>query len=169
MKSPENSTFEQTFTVESLFYCPQDLVYKALKQADKWPKYLPHVESIEMIYDDGTFQEFTLDILSADNKTLSVRSVRKCQEQDQINFFQPKPPVFLKHHAGEWTLKPLGPDQTAVLTTHSWNLNPSSAKAIFPAKPRQTTEDQVMELLREHAEFALTSWKDILEGDSYED
>jgi hypothetical protein len=78
-----------------------------LGAVDKWKELPPHVEDIEVLYDDGVFQEFWMTVRAVDTGVIKVRSVRKCEEE-RIRFFQPAPPAFLKEHRGEWTWKPSG-------------------------------------------------------------
>lgn len=135
-------------------------VYQALFELENWPKLLPHVQTLNVLYDDGRYQEFTMTVTSeTDTGTLKVRSVRLCDRINlQIKFFQPEPPAFLQHHAGGWKFIQLGENRCEVLTFHSWNLNHEAAARIF-----QKYEERVSNLLLGHAKFALENWKRILE------
>ena len=87
------------FSIEhkEVIRCPKKDVHNALFNLSPWPNVLPHVNNIEILYDDGTFQEFLMDVKGENGDLIKVRSIRKCLE-DTIDFFQPTPPIFLKHH-----------------------------------------------------------------------
>jgi polyketide cyclase/dehydrase/lipid transport protein len=136
-------------------------VYRALHDVREWPRHLPHVLEIDVRYDDGRYQEFFMTVSSADPR-LRVRSVRNCRT-DLIEFFQPEPPVFLRHHAGSWRLRSLPDGACEVVATHAWTLAPREAAASFPDTPAATTAQRVRGLLAEHSRLALTTWRRVLE------
>jgi hypothetical protein len=133
---------------------------QALWAVENWKDLLPHIEDIQVIYDDGTFQEFWMTVRGVDSSVIKVRSVRKC-ESERIRFFQPEPPSFLKEHRGEWTWKGAKHGGTGVTTKHEWRLS-RKAYAMYPSE-KLTTPERVETLLRGHAKFALENWKAILE------
>jgi acyl carrier protein len=141
--------------------CPAEMAYKAIYEMERWSEKLPHVKRIQTLYNDGTFQEFLMDVAS-DMELIQVRSIRRCTK-DGILFFQSRPPKFLKHHSGGWTFheKSKGCE---VRTWHQWNLELSKAREMFPPKEGLTTQDRVANTLRAHAELALKTWKAILEA-----
>ena len=134
---------------------PYQEVYGYLKNMRDWPDYLPHVKKIDVLYDDGEFQEFYMDVLSENNILLNVRSVRKCVDAESIQFFQPKPPAFLKHHAGGWRFKAIDLKKCEVLTYHQWDLAEASVVANKAA--------EISHILSEHARLALSTWKKVIE------
>ena len=144
-----------------------ETVYQALFHLQDWPKLLPHVKQVNVLYDDGNYQEFTMTVLSEkDAGALRVRSVRLCDaDKRQIGFFQPEPPPFLKHHAGGWQFIPLTDKQCQVITFHNWNLNHEKSADIF-GQDESNYEQRVSSLLLNHANFALENWKRILETDT---
>ncbi len=143
-----------------------EAVYQALFYLEGWSKLLPHVKAVNVLYDDGRYQEFTMTVTSeTDAGTLKVRSVRLCDQVNrQIGFFQPEPPPFLKHHAGGWKFFPLGESKCEVLTFHNWNLNHEVAACTFQNAGGKY-EERVSNLLLSHAKFALENWKRILEAE----
>lgn len=148
----------QTQTIEA----PLDKVYAALHDVAEWPTHLPHVQAIDVQYDDGQYQEFFMTVASEGDTVLKVRSIRNCRDE-LIEFFQPVPPPYLANHGGVWRFSNQGNGTTRVDVTHVWNLN-EKASAAFPEKPDATTEDQVRDLLSEHSRLALAGWKRVLEG-----
>lgn len=144
------------------FALPVDRVYDALFRVEDWPVHLPHVQQIDVTYDDGRYQEFWMTVLSeSDGAPLRVRSVRNCRP-GVIEFFQPQPPRFLKHHAGIWRFTPRGDDSCLVEVTHVWNLSPEVAAEVYPATAELSTEQQVEKMLAGHSELALASWARVL-------
>jgi hypothetical protein len=146
--------FDGILIEDVMIAAPLQAVRQALFDVAAWPAKLPHVVAISVAFDDGRYQEFTMDVDGADGKRISVRSVRRCVE-DRITFFQPKPPAFLRHHCGEWFFRELDTNLTHLTTVHRWNLADGA-----------TDEDasRIAHLLREHACLALNTWKRILEG-----
>ncbi len=153
---------EGSLTEQIVVNAPVGEVYQALLQVQDWPAQLPHVERIDVIYDDGRFQEFYMTVRSADGHTIRVRSIRRCRE-GEILFFQPQPPAYLARHSGGWKFESKGLRQCVVTTYHEWTLNDTAAD-VFPATGSQTIAEQVERVLRDHARLALSSWKSIIEA-----
>ncbi|MDF7673366.1 hypothetical protein PT277_10395 [Acetobacteraceae bacterium ESL0709] len=133
-------------------------VYSALFNVSAWPSKLPHVIKVNIIYDDGFYQEFDMDVESDNGEIISVRSVRRCSPE-RISFFQPKPPRFLKHHCGEWFIQSITQDITHVTTIHRWNYLEICNEDVINGEDHIKIKD----LLSKHAQFALLSWKKNLE------
>lgn len=142
--------------------CSAEEAYRAIYELEKWPEKLPHVKRIEVLYNDGVYQEFLMDVQS-ETGMIYVRSIRRCLAEEGITFFQPQPPKFLKHHCGGWNFRKQG-DSCLVTTWHQWNLERPKAQEIFPIKNGLLTESQISRLLLSHAEVALNTWKTVLEG-----
>ena len=139
-----------------------DAVYDALFNFRDWPERLPHVRAVNSHYDDGTFQEFDMEVEGANGDIIDVRSVRRC-EPGRISFFQPKPPRFLRHHCGDWVIRSLDDNVTHVLARHQWQQS-EDACAHFSASDKNAAGQDIRALLGEHARFALACWKANLEG-----
>jgi acyl carrier protein len=138
-------------------------VYQALHRLEDWTRHLPHVLALDVLYDDGRYQEFTMRVASKTG-TLQVRSVRDCDGTSRIDFFQPSPPPFLLHHSGGWRFTDLdGGKATEVVTFHEWRVNDEVARTTFLGSSLPC-EEQVRELLLEHARAALGHWKRALES-----
>lgn len=142
--------------------CQAEEAYKAIYEMDKWPEKLPHVKRIEVLYNDGIYQEFLMDVES-NTEMIQVRSIRRCVPYEEITFFQPTPPKFLSHHCGGWSFHKIETG-CCVKTWHQWNLESKKAKELFPPKDNITTEERIANLLRSHAELALATWKDRIEA-----
>ncbi|MCD6047055.1 MAG: hypothetical protein K0S08_702 [Gammaproteobacteria bacterium] len=155
--------FKYGFEEEIAIKRPWLDVYSALHNLKAWPEYLPHVKKIDLIYDDGHYQEFRMHVTSTNGDILSVRSIRKCdQNSKEIQFFQPEPPEYLKHHCGGWRF--VEKDGACHVTTyHKWNLKNEIAEDEFPSNEKESTAEQVEKILKNHAKLALSTWKVILE------
>ncbi len=143
-------------------HCSAKRAYEAIWDVEPWPTRLPHVTRIELLYNDGHYQEFIMDVSGQNGDVLKVRSVRR-RLDNEIDFFQPEPPRFLRHHAGRWVFKALARDKCKVTVYHFWTLS-SAAREMFPASEHDSTEQQVEKLLRDHSKLALSTWKNILEA-----
>jgi aromatase len=135
-------------------------VYAALFDVADWPQHLPHVHAIDLNYDDGQYQEFRMSVASQGEELLHVRSVRNCRP-GIIEFFQPEPPPYLRHHGGVWRFTPTATG-TRVEVTHVWNLGERLAE-FFPSKDGRSGAEQVQDVLANHSDLALGRWKTVLE------
>lgn len=159
---PEALGFDFRCEARIIIARPCAEVYRALHRLEDWTRYLPHVVGLDILYDDGRYQEFKMRVASKTG-TLEVRSIRDCDGQGAIDFFQPEPPRFLKHHAGGWRFSELDHgEKTEVVTFHEWRLCHEVAKEAFTGPVPY--EEQVRELLLEHAKTALSLWKKVLEA-----
>lgn len=155
------AVFEGKCEASIIMEVSPDKAYQAIFEMEKWPENLPHVEKIETLYNDDRYQEFLMDVKS-DTGLIKVRSIRRCTHNDTILFFQPTPPIFLKHHCGGWSFEP-HKDGCLVKTWHEWNLDHPKAGQKFPEKDGETYQEQVQEMLLDHAKLALSTWKQNLE------
>lgn len=141
---------------------PLEAVYAALFDVAAWPRHLPHVHAIDLSYDDGQYQEFRMSVASGNEQLLHVRSIRNCRPAI-IEFFQPEPPPYLRHHGGVWRFTATSTACTRVEVTHVWNLGDRLAE-FFPDIDGRSGAQQVREVLAHHSNLALTRWKTVLEA-----
>lgn len=82
-----------------------DRVYRVLADVRRWPEVLPGCSSVDILYDDGLAQEFTMEIAGSAGDE-QFRSIRMCDPQAlSIAYFQPSPPPWLASHHGSWTVR----------------------------------------------------------------
>jgi hypothetical protein len=156
--------FEHSCVETAVFAAGAERAYAALFDLTQWERLLPHILKIDVAYDDGQYQEFWMTVQSeADGSPLTVRSVRNCTP-GVIEFFQPEPPAFLRHHGGIWRFRALGDDATEVQITHVWNLHPEGAAQQFPSDADASTEEKVARTLAGHSRITLETWQSILAG-----
>jgi acyl carrier protein/ribosome-associated toxin RatA of RatAB toxin-antitoxin module len=141
---------------------PLEVVYAALFDVAAWPQHLPHVHAIDLCYDDGRYQEFRMSVASGNEQLLHVRSIRNCRPK-VIEFFQPEPPPYLRHHGGVWRFTATSSASTRIEVTHVWNLGDRLAE-FFPERDGRSGAQQVREVLAQHSNLALTRWKTVLEA-----
>ncbi|PTU86835.1 hypothetical protein BUZ62_06680 [Staphylococcus pasteuri] len=131
---------------------------------DEWEEKLEHIKKIEILYDDGYNQEFLMGVKTENNsETVNVRSIRRKNNDNSIEFFQPEPPVYLLHHAGKWSFTPIDNNTVEVLLEHNWNLDSNNVKSLYPNLDFNTIEKNIENDLFEHAQASLNLWKNILE------
>ncbi|MBB4266505.1 aromatase/cyclase [Roseospira visakhapatnamensis] len=110
--------FEESLVIRQ----PIALISRLLRDAASWPWLLPHCTDVQVIYDDGRYQEFVMVVQVGDVEE-RIRSVRVLAP-DRIEYFQPAPPPALREHRGRWTLTE-GPDGVEVVSWHDVVLNPA--------------------------------------------
>lgn len=161
--APTLPGFDHRCEARAVILRPRVDVYRALHRLEDWTRHLPHVVGLDVLYDDGRYQEFKMRVASKTG-VLEVRSIRDCDGVSSIDFFQPEPPPYLLHHAGGWRFSELGDgEHTEVLTFHEWRLRDEVARAqLDPSKGPY--EEQVKAILLEHAKAALDNWKRVLEA-----
>lgn len=78
-------------------------LYEYLANINLWNQ-LEHCESIEVIYEDDSYQEFIMNVKGL-NGTEFIRSVRNLNRENySITYFQPLPPSILGMHHGGWKI-----------------------------------------------------------------
>lgn len=81
---------------------PVDEVYQAFADLARWPVVLPDVVGVEVGYDDGYNQEFTMTVeRPAGNET--VRGFRYRRAPRELELCQTTPPPGLSRMVGRWT------------------------------------------------------------------
>lgn len=154
--------FSHSCVERAVFPVGVDRAYAALLDLTQWERLLPHILKLDVAYDDGRYQEFWMTVrATGDGSPLTVRSVRNCTPPT-IEFFQPEPPAFLRHHGGIWRFAALGGDATEVTITHVWNLHPERAGELFPADGDCSTEERIASTLATHSRITLETWQAIL-------
>lgn len=154
--------FAHSCVETAVFAVGGDRAYQALFDLTQWERLLPHILQIEIAYDDGQYQEFWMTVKSeTDGSPLTVRSVRNCRP-GVIEFFQPEPPPFLRHHGGIWRFRTLSDGATEAEITHVWNLHSERAAQMFPADRDGSTEEKVRRTLAGHSRITLQTWQSIL-------
>lgn len=154
--------FEHSCVEAAVFPVGADRAYAALFDLTQWERLLPHILKLDVVYDDGQYQEFWMTVEAEnDGEPLTVRSVRNCT-RGTIEFFQPEPPAFLRHHGGVWRFTAQGDGATEVQITHVWNLRPEQAATIFPTDEDGSTEAKVARTLAGHSRITLQTWQSIL-------
>ena len=124
---------DATFTVvrsrHLLAFAP-DRVYRALAEIRRWPEFLPHCTGLDVLYDDGIGQEFTMTI-GAGGGAEQFRSVRTCDPRAlSIAYFQPSPPSLLVFHHGSWTVR-AAPEGSEVVAEHRVRINSARCAEAF--------------------------------------
>lgn len=163
LRIESSGCFEHSCVGAEHISAPVADVVRRLHDVAAWPQFLPHVLDIEVRYDDGQYQEFIMVVASeTGGEPLRVRSVRNCRARE-IEFFQPEPPAFLRHHGGRWVFTE-DAGGCRVEVTHVWNLADDVAEAQFPPTDQASTAEQVSHLLASHSRLTLQGWKRVHGG-----
>ena len=159
--TPMRASFGGELMEAIVLAAPLASVRQQLVDVSVWPVLLAHVHHVKVNYDDGMYQEVSIDLDDGDGGTASVRSVRRCEPR-RIRFFQPDPPRPFGHLCGEWLIHPLGQNTTHLTLVLRWTL---SARTASTRRSGDTNmSDQSAErLLRGRARAALLARKRSLE------
>ncbi|MEH0020311.1 MAG: SRPBCC family protein [Desulfobacter sp.] len=130
------------FSEEMTMDHPPEAIYTLLQDAEKWPDLLPHCTGVEIIYDDGSNQEFIMEV-DAGGTPEKIRTIRKCAKNSSVRYFQPFPPPVLSRHTGSWVLTP-GREGTRVVSDHSVTLDADGVKKIWG----DITPDEALERVK---------------------
>jgi ribosome-associated toxin RatA of RatAB toxin-antitoxin module len=82
-------------------------VYRAFADITYWKQVLPDVLGVELLYDDGRHQEFTMTV-SRPSGAETVRGIRFCEGDRRIELVQPQPPPSFRRMVGVWTFEAEG-------------------------------------------------------------
>jgi len=113
-------------------------VYGAFAAFSSWPRVLPHVRAVELVYDDGRHQELSITVERQGRREL-VREVRLLYPQSRIEFFQPEPPE-LRQLRGEWSFEPDGERVTLATVNLRWVPDGEDATERLRARCRRDLE-----------------------------
>jgi hypothetical protein len=163
MALPGIDNFEGKLVEDAVIFAAPELVSGVLRNIEAWPGLMPHVRNVKTTYDDGTYQEFTMDIEGVRGKFVPVRSVRR-SEPGHIAYFQPVPPPFLKHCCGDWFIRSLGRGATHLTIVLRWTLTPGGQEALS-GQDGVTASGRAGALLAERARATLAAVKSALEQD----
>ena len=128
----DNSEDEFSFAFESSRIIPfqAEDIYHLLADVANWSNLIPHCQTIDLLYDDGSNQEFIMEVGTPYGNE-RVRSIRRChQDILSIEYFQPEPPPVMTRHCGSWMLNSV-PDGTQVLTRHEFSLDSDACLQVF--------------------------------------
>jgi aromatase len=123
---------ELSFSFESsrILPFPGVDIYNLLADAANWYSLLPHCQAVDMLYDDGSNQEFIMEVGTAYGSE-RIRSIRRCRRDVlTIEYFQPEPPSVMSRHSGRWTLNSV-PGGTEVFARHEFQIEPNACRNLF--------------------------------------
>lgn len=109
---------------------PLERVLRDFWELADWPSIAPHVQAIDMHYEDGSVQVLTMHVATGQRQD-SFQSVR-IRQPEAIFFFQPHPPPALRLHYGWWRLSAAG-EATRVTSEHWVEIDPEPAARFLEA------------------------------------
>jgi hypothetical protein len=152
---PGIDNFAGKLAQDVVIYAVPELVSGLLLDIGAWPDLMPHVRNVRTTYDDGTYQEFTMDVQGVRGKFVPIRSVRRT-EPGHIAYFMPGPPPFLTHCCGDWFIRSLGRGATHLTFVLRWTLATAGQDGM-------TASGRVEALLGERSKATLAAVKSALE------
>jgi len=132
--------WQHEFEARQVLPFSRDVIHTLLADASGWPWLLPHCRDVEVHYDDGQYQEFTM-VVDVKGDQERIRSIRTLST-DAIDYFQPTPPPALLEHRGRWTLTEV-PGGVEVVSWHGVQLNPDFWTESDPETARKTVADAI--------------------------
>lgn len=160
---PGIDNFGGKLVEDAVIFAAPELVSRLLLDIEAWPDVMPHVRNVRTTYDDGTHQEFTMDVAGVRGNFLPIRSVRR-SEPGHIAYFMPGPPPFLKHCSGDWFIRSLGRGATHLTIVLRWTLATDGRKALS-GQDGLPPSGRAEALLAERAKATLAAVKSALEQD----
>ncbi|MFY9823805.1 MAG: hypothetical protein WAM82_20665 [Thermoanaerobaculia bacterium] len=119
---------------------PLERVRREFWELADWPSVAPHVQAIDMHYEDGAVQVLTMRVATGQRQD-SFKSVRILQAE-AIFFFQPQPPPALRRHYGWWRLSAAGGAATRVTSEHWIDVDPEPAARFLEAVGARMAGDE---------------------------
>lgn len=123
---------------EMLVEAPAARVYGVYADLSRWPEVLPDVLRVEVHYEDGYNQEFSMTVERPAGEE-TVRGVRYCRPAHELELVQTTPPPGLSRMVGVWTFTPEG-DRTRVTASREF--------ALLDAEPGDGREEAFAAKLR---------------------
>jgi aromatase len=124
-------------------------VYHVFADLHAWEAILPDVECVDILYDDGFHQEYTM-VVQRSGRREAIRGARFCRPCSRIDVFQPKPPPGVSRLTGVWLFASCV-EGTRVTAERELDVLPPS----LPAEIAQRTQGALgrnLELFRRHLE-----------------
>lgn len=108
-------------------------VYRTFHDFEHWVAALPDVLDVELHYDDGFHQEFSM-IVERKGTEETVRGIRFCSPNNTIELFQTSPPPLFKHMTGSWKFTKETRKRTRVTATRHFEMHDKDQLALEVAK-----------------------------------
>lgn len=126
-----------------LIDAPVEKVYAAFADLERWPTILPDTVGVDVIYDDGYNQEFSMTVTRPGGEE-TVRGFRYTRAPFELEMVQTRPPPLLSRMHGLWTFQPEG-SRTRVVADRDFQLLPAEHQ---PTEGLTLTEEDFGEKLR---------------------
>lgn len=109
------------FSHKCLLKAPLDRVYELFYRIKDWPLMLSHCDRIDLIDQGRKIQHLFMTVMTG-KKTETIETIRICDDNRKIKFFQPSPPKPLCVHNGSWNFIPCA-NGTLVESVHDIKAN----------------------------------------------
>lgn len=162
-KSQEDDQLSFGFESSRVLLFPPADIYTLLAGAANWPNLLPHCQAVDMLYDDGSNQEFMIQVGTAYGSE-RIRSIRRCRRDLlTIEYFQPEPPPVITRHSGRWMLNSIS-GGTEVFIRHEFRLNPDACRDVFGDGDIASYKERIRHALEKNSITTLDSCERYLAG-----
>lgn len=104
-------------------------VHAFLRDADMWPRRLPHVSRLDLTEDEPGVQVMEMDTRTDGGQVHTTRSVRVCTD-GAIVYKQTATPEVMEAHVGRWTVEATA-DGARVSSRHVVVLSPAGITAVL--------------------------------------
>lgn len=124
---------------------PRQTIFDLYRDLTIWPHVLADVAAVEVLYDDGYNQEFTMTVARSGGPE-TVRGIRYCRSPHELEMCQFTTPPMLKRMSGRWTFEEIDEHRTRLNAERSFETL------------AQDGEDAFAETLRGHLQANLKSF-----------
>lgn len=130
-----------TKTIKANYNC----VYQSIWKIDSWANFWSPLHEVEILYDDGTHQDFVMTIAWQSTEA-RIRTVRFRNIKGDIFFFSPIPPPPTTIHQGMWQLKSHGEHKVQLTAVRWFELPTSQVETVLEYDQRVTKFSQEFQL-----------------------
>ncbi len=138
---------------------PLDRVYNAFYDLNTWQSILPDVSQVDVIYDDGLHQEFTMAVTRPNGEEM-IRGIRFCKLNRSLDLFQPIPPPNVERMWGVWRFEQIS-GSTQVNVEREFTLHTDK----FDFDDLNRAQLQFAGMLEHYLQTNLNYFKEALEHD----
>jgi len=137
-------------------------VFRIFWDARQWPQLTSHVTKVDMLEEHEGYQRYAMYV-HVDGKDYALETQRISVAPKCICFQQPKPPVFMRSHAGLWTFEE-GLSATKVTVHHRINADEQKAMEVLGVKSTEEARQKIQANLHKNGMAMIDSVGQFLLG-----
>ncbi|MEK8019678.1 MAG: SRPBCC family protein [Candidatus Parabeggiatoa sp.] len=159
----EKAPLRHAFSSSQTIAAPIADIYQLLAEVESWPNLLPHCDAVDLLYNEGGYQEFVMNVSTPHGKE-RFRSIRICRDNIfSIEYFQPEPPPVLKLHRGAWVLQSV-PEGTNIIASHEIQIDPEACQRVFGNDNIESHKENISQAIEKNSLMTLEACKQHLLG-----